>query len=195
MKIEILPVNKKNLTEYGKTPISFEVNSKIQIRQVGSGLEGLNFKEVKVAPSFVKDYDQEEKPIDWLKTFKMENWRIFRCTEYDECVGGAVVALKSPEVHMLDGRQDLAMIWDIRVKPEYRRRGVGSQLFQTAARWSKDQGCRQLKIETQNNNVKACRFYAKQGCILGEINFFKYLPEKNEIMFCWYLDLLKFEAS
>jgi GNAT superfamily N-acetyltransferase len=191
MGIEILPVNLATLSAYGQIPMRFEVNSKIEIKRIKAGLEGLTFQEIKVEPGYIKDYDLEEKPTDWLKTFDMANWRVFRFVENGEVLGGAVAALKSPEVHMLDGRDDLAMIWDMRVKPEYQRQGIGTQLFQAVAVWTKTEGCRQLKIETQNNNVKACHFYAKQGCVLGELNFFKYPPLKNEIMFCWYLDLLK----
>jgi GNAT superfamily N-acetyltransferase len=191
MGIEILPVNLATLSAYGQIPMRFEVNSKIEIKRIKAGLEGLTFQEIKVEPGYIKDYDLEEKPTDWLKTFDMANWRVFRFVENGEVLGGAAAALKSPEVHMLDGRDDLAMIWDMRVKPEYQRQGIGTQLFQAVAVWTKTEGCRQLKIETQNNNVKACHFYAKQGCVLGELNFFKYPPLKNEIMFCWYLDLLK----
>ena len=47
-------------------------------------------------------------------------------------------------------------------------------------------------IETQNINVNACRFYAKQGCKLGGINRYGYgdHPQvKHEVMLIWYLDL------
>jgi GNAT superfamily N-acetyltransferase len=192
MKIEEAAVNKKTLLEQGKIPISYLVDSKIDVQRKGSGLEGFTFKEVKVEPAYVRDYDLEEKPVEWLKICKIDHWKIFRAIEGEQLIGATLVALKSPEIHMLDGRDDLALIWDLRVIPENRRQGVGSQLFQAAAAWAKRQGCKQLKIETQNTNVKACRFYARQGCVLGEINLYKYLNFKNynlEIMFCWYLDL------
>jgi GNAT superfamily N-acetyltransferase len=191
-RVEILPVNRANLVAYGRIPIGFTVDSKIEIRRESSGLQGLIFREIKIDPPYLKDYDLEEKPVQWLKTFKMGNWRIFRALKADEVLGVAVVALKSPEVHMLDGRRDLAMIWDIRVKPALRGQGVGTRLFQNAADWAREQGCRQLKIETQNTNVNACHFYASRGCLLGEINFFKYTGSnlfKEDVMFCWYLNL------
>lgn len=192
MKIEVKPVNRTTLSEYIKIPITFEVDSKVEIERVGSGLEGLILREVRVEPTFIKDYDLEEKPTDWLKVFNMDHWRVFQGLEEDELVGGAVVAMKTPEVHMLDGRDDLALIWDIRIKPDFRRKGVGTRLFKAAADWANSRGCRYLKIDTQNTNVKACRFYASQGCLLGEVNFFKYTASKfyrDDIMFCWYLDL------
>lgn len=39
-------------------------------------------------------------------------------------VGGAVVAWRTPGADMLEGRDDLAVLWDIRVHPEYRGRGI-----------------------------------------------------------------------
>ena len=76
--------------------------------------------------------------------------------------------------------------------PDYRRSGIGTKLFTEAAKWSKGKDCRQLKIETQNVNVPACKFYARQGCHLGEINRYAYVDDPSvapETMLIWYLDL------
>jgi ribosomal protein S18 acetylase RimI-like enzyme len=75
---------------------------------------------------------------------------------------------------MLAGRQDLAVLWDIRVHPDYQGNGVGKQLFDYGVQWARARNCSQLKIETQQDNVKACKFYAGQGCPLGEINRYGY---------------------
>lgn len=192
IKIEILPINLESLTEHSKIPISFVVNKKIDISRINSGLGGISFNEVMVSPPYIKDYDLEESPVDWLRIFDVENWRLFTCSENGVCIGGAVVVLNNPEIHMLDGRNDLAMIWDIRVHPNYRRNGIGTKLFNNVVQWANLQGCSQLKIETQNVNVPACKFYIKQGCTLGELSFYKYVNSKiwnNEIMLVWYLDL------
>ena len=93
---------------------------------------------------------------------------------------------------MLNGRDDLAALWDLRVYPDYRSSGIGTRLFAEATKWSKEKGCRQLKVETQNVNVPACRFYTRQGCHLGEINRYAYASEPSvahETMLIWYLDL------
>ena len=102
------------------------------------------------------------------------------------------MAFNTPGVHMLKGRKDLAVLWDIRVHPDFQRNGIGTKLFNYAAKWSREKGCRQLKIETQNVNVPACRFYAKQGCRLGVINRYAYAGHPkvgHEVMFIWYLEL------
>ncbi len=92
-------------------------------------------------------------------------------------------------VEMLEGRKDLAVIWDIRVSPGFRRQGLGKVLFLASETWARARGCRWLKVETQNINVPACRFYAKQGCILGSIDTFAYPGFPDETQLLWYKDL------
>jgi streptothricin acetyltransferase len=49
-----------------------------------------------------------------------------------------------------------------------------------------------MKIETQNVNVPACRFYQRMGAYLGEIHRHGYaaIPAvAHEVMLNWYLDL------
>ena len=92
---------------------------------------------------------------------------------------------------MLDGRQDLAVLWDLRVQPQARGQGVGRSLFAQAVAWSKARGCAQMKIETQNTNVRACRFYAAQGARLGDMRRFAYRAEPSiaqEVQLIWYFD-------
>jgi GNAT superfamily N-acetyltransferase len=90
---------------------------------------------------------------------------------------------------MLEDRQDTAVLWDIRVAAEARRQGVGAALFRAVEKWAVAHGCRLLKVETQNINVPACRFYAKQGCVLGAIHRFAYPEFPNETQLLWYKKL------
>jgi len=192
--IEIKEFGADILPRYVKIPIAFEVESIFQIELIHRGLGGIRLREQKVTPSYIKDYDAYEDggPERWAKRFDMRNWVIFIAIRGNCDVGGAIVAFNTPSVHMLAGRKDLAVLWDIRVHPDFRRRDIGTQLFRYAANWSRKRGCKQLKIETQNVNVPACQFYAKQGCQLGEINRYGYVGHPHvahEIMLIWYLDL------
>jgi GNAT superfamily N-acetyltransferase len=93
---------------------------------------------------------------------------------------------------MLEGRGDLAVLWDIRVRPERRGQGIGPALLRGAADWARQRGCTQLKIETQNVNAPACRFYASQGCELGVIHRHAYAGQPHvahETMLIWCLRL------
>jgi ribosomal protein S18 acetylase RimI-like enzyme len=106
-------------------------------------------------------------------------------------VGGAAVVFDTPRLTKLDGRRDLAVVWDIRVAPDARGQGVGSALFEKAEAWARMRGCRQLKIETQNTNARACGFYERQGCQLRAINRAAYPELPEEIQLLWYKDLLR----
>jgi GNAT superfamily N-acetyltransferase len=155
------------------------------------GLGGLVLSERKLDAPYVKDYDayEGERPTQWAERFDVSNWGLIGAYADDARVGGAVVAFDTKGVNMLEGRRDLAVLWDIRVSPESRGRGVGSALFRAAEAWAAARGCRQLKIETQNINVPACRFYARQGCVLGAINRFAYQELPDEAQLLWYKTL------
>ena len=93
---------------------------------------------------------------------------------------------------MLQGRKDLAVLWDLRVQPDLRGNGIGTKLFIHAAEWARQRKCKYLKIETQNTNVPACRFYARLGARLGGVDRHGYAgcPSiENEVMLLWYYDL------
>jgi GNAT superfamily N-acetyltransferase len=198
MALTIHKVGIGGLPIYASTPISFIVESLFRIEVVNRGLGGFRLSEEKVDPPYRKDYDAEgcsgspEMPLDWPRLFDTTNWGFFIAYEDEHPVGAAAVALHTAGVTMLEARQDLAVLWDLRVRPEYRSQGIGGQLFRHSAGWAKSQGCHQLKIETQNVNVPACRFYARQGCTLGGINRFGYAgcpSVAHEAMLLWYLDL------
>lgn len=87
---------------------------------------------------------------------------------------------------MLDQRDDLAVLWDIRVSPEARGPGVGSALFRAAEEWARCRGCRYLKVETQNINVAASKLYAAQGCELTAANRQAYPDLPDEIQLLWH---------
>ncbi len=188
--ITILEIPPERLPEYDRVPSNFPVRSILEVELVDGGLGGIRLHEVPVAQPYVKDYDVGEKPSDWMQQFDLRNWGFFLALQDGTPVGAAAVAFDTTGVFMLERRKDLAVLWDIRVVPE--GRGAGIALFRYAAAWAKKRGCTQMKIETQNVNVPACRFYWKMGARLGEIHRFGYAAVSHvahEVMMCWYLEL------
>jgi GNAT superfamily N-acetyltransferase len=104
-------------------------------------------------------------------------------------LGGATVAFNTPGLTMLEGRRDLSVLWDIRVAPDARGKGIGSALFEGVEAWAQTQCCRELKVETQNVNVHACDFYARHGCQLRAVHHAAYPELPKEIQVLWYKDL------
>ena len=58
------------------------------------------------------------------------------------------------------------------------------------ATWASEQGCRELKIETQDVNVVACRFYARLGCVLRAVHRGAYPLFPRELQLLWYKTLV-----
>src|SRR5262245_28614183 len=186
MKIELRQESSAMLADYGRIPIAFEVNEVCDVSIVDGRLR---LTPRRVQDSYVKDYDAiSERPEDWRR-FDTSNWAFFSAFADGELVGGAAVAWRTPQLHMLEGRDDLAVLWDIRVVPSKRQQGVGSALFGAATNWAASQGARQLKVETQNINAAACRFYARHGCVLLAAIPGAYAELPNEIQLLFYKDL------
>ncbi len=135
-----------------------------------------------------KDYDKirGEGPREWPKRFDLTNWGFIQARAEGTRVGGIVIAYKSPDVMLLEGRSDLALVWDLRVAPPARRHGIGTALWRAAEAWAFARGCRELKVETQNINVPAGKFYAKMGCTLRGVDRLAYKILPDEIQLLWY---------
>ncbi len=169
--------------------MSFEVQEVLEVTPLDGGFGGFRLSERKLEVPYQKDYDAIENPLQWPRSFDVSSWGFFAARTDGLHIGGAAVAFNTPGLVMLEGRRDIAVLWDIRVAAEARRQGVGAALFKAVETWAVAQGCRWLKVETQNINVPACRFYAKQGCTLGAIHRFAYPELPNEIQLLWYKDL------
>jgi GNAT superfamily N-acetyltransferase len=193
MRIEISEEPITSLEEYSRIPIAFEVEQVLELTVQDNGLGGILLSERTLDHPYVKDYDALEDPRQWPARFDISNWRLLAARIDGRRVGGAVIAFDAEGLIMLEGRSDLAVLWDIRVAPEARGQGVGSALFRAVEEWAMEKGCRQLKVETQNINLPACRFYARQGCSLGAINRLAYPELPDEVQLLWYKKLQKDE--
>ena len=131
------------LAEYGEVPIAFEVSSRFRLDPVDRGLGGIGLVEEPVDPPYVKDYDttSEEGPARWLRRWDTSSWGMLAAYEGPRLVGGAVLVWQTANVNMLEGRDDLAVLWDLRVHPDRRGTGVGSKLFEAAVDWAKRHEC------------------------------------------------------
>ncbi len=187
MRVEVTEEPVTSLAEYAAVPIAFEVAALFDVEDTGGGH---SLAELALDAPYVKDYDAEgEGPARWPALFDVSNWGVLAARVGGRRAGGAAVAFDTPGLDMLEGRRDLAVLWDIRVSPEARGRGVGSALFRAAEDRARARGCRRLKVETQNVNVPACRFYMRQGCVLGAVNRFAYPGLPGEIQLLWYKEL------
>jgi GNAT superfamily N-acetyltransferase len=179
-----------DLGEYAGIPIAFEVECVLDV--AGNADDGFAVTERRLASaSYIKNYDATpgEGPQQWPHRFNLANWGFLAARIGARTAGMAAVAYDTPDLEVLEGRSDLAVLWDIRVTPDARRQGVGSALFEAAETWARARGCLTLKVETQTINVPACRFYARHGCVLRAIHPDAYPTLPHEVQLLWYKDI------
>lgn len=191
MPVKIIEEPVSVLHDYGKISTAFTVGSRFVVKPIEGGLGGLALKLEPVEPPYVKDYDRDSGfgPERWHERWDIARWGVQSAFDGSKRIGGALIAWNTPQIRMLDGRKDLAILWDIRVAPNYRKMGIGSAILSAAMNWASERGCVALKIETQNVNVPACHFYARMGCRLAAIDPFAYPDLPGEVQFIWLIDL------
>ena len=175
-------ISASDLERYAEVSIEFESARSYQVEPRGDG--GFSLRAVALKSPISKDFDRYEHPVDWQK-WDLRNAAMFRACLGGRPVGGAVVVRDMPKLNLLEGRKDLAVLWDLRVAPEFRRQKIGGRLLREATRWARQKRCREVKVESQNNNVRACDFYKKHGFRLSEANRGVYRIFPDEIQMIW----------
>ena len=170
------------LRAYLQVSSAFESHVILDVAREGQGYALTN--RLLGAP-FRKDYDAVEPPLRWLELFDVSRWTLLSAFAAGRQVGGAIAAMDTPGVDMLEGRADLVVLWDLRVCPEARGAGIGTALFEAAANWGRAQGCIALKVETQNVNAAACALYRSRGCTLVQATAGAYPGLPDEVQMIW----------
>lgn len=185
-------IDRRFFAQYDQIPMNVPVTCELRPVKADGGLGGILLREVPVTP-YAKDLSQYEIASEYENEFDISNWKFFMAFDGEKPVGGITLASRTENVQMLDGRDDLCVLWDIRVHDAYKRCGIGANLFALGKQWAAGSGLRQMKIECQNNNLPACKFYRRQGAVLSAINEYAYYQDPticNEIQLIWYLDLV-----
>lgn len=183
-EVAIREAASEGFVAYAEVPIGFEAEHRLDLNALRES-GGRRLIEVQTG-RFRKDYDALEGPVSWSSRFDVSNWGVLAAFVADRRIGGAVIAFDTPGLEMLEGRRDLAVVWDLRVAPEARGRGIGRALWLAAVEWARVRGCTELRVETQDVNVAACRFYAAQGCELVSVDEAAY-PGLAEAQILWSL--------
>jgi len=184
---EIREEGLERFAEHGQIPISFEAKSRLDLNALR------HFGQLVEIPmhSRFKDYDanEEDRPTELGKRFDCSNWALLAAFAGTARIGGAIVARDCPGFDLLEGRTDLAHIVDIRVNPSLRGKGIGRALIEACTTLATRERCVELRVETQDINVAACRFYVACGFSLLSINETAYGPGFDEAQLIWQLPL------
>lgn len=159
------------MEEYARVPSRFWASERV-----------VGFPEIAFEPilePYWKDYDAVpgNHPTEW--EFDFTKWLVACAFCNGVQVGGVMV-----------GWLPDAVLWDVRVSPEFQGRGVGRQLVEFAEQWAKSHGAERLEIETQDNNARACRFYASLGYELVSFEPDAYPDLPGEAKLMWLKSLI-----
>lgn len=154
---------------------SFEVTSKL-VLNADNGKISYTIVDV---PPYPKQYGAER--VDPDSYIASPDRVVFFAWLEDKPIG---------QIRMQKNWNGYAYIEDIAVDPEYRGEGIGRALMQRAIEWAKAKGFPGIMLETQDNNVAACRLYARCGFELRGFDTHLYKasdPFTDEIALYWYL--------
>ena len=85
-----------------------------------------------------------------------------------------------------------ARLWNIGIDRAYRHQGWGRKLMDRAVGWAREQGLRAIRLETQTNNLPACRFYQAMGFKLCGLDDHFYSNDDigvKEVALFWWCEL------
>ncbi|AFS71662.1 GNAT family N-acetyltransferase [Exiguobacterium antarcticum] len=146
----------------------------------------------KVIPKFfdgVWSYDEElydtpseirfpDDKLDWSAYIDSSEKIVLLAFREDACVG---------QIRLVKDWNRFAYIENIAVRSNFRKTGVGHLLLEAAETWAKEHSLIGLSLEAQNDNLIACRFYAKEGFVLGGVDTLKQSANfQIDIILYWY---------
>ena len=175
------------LAQYGRVPIEFAVTEAFDEQGIAAMLRGESADAVAVPSSYWKDYDAHPggRPTDWPNRFDVSRWTVLAAYRGARRVGGAIVITDDPTIDLLRDCPGCALLWDIRVAPDQRARGIGFALLHAAEQRARQRGARALRVETQQVNVPACRFYQRHGFVLERAVHAAYVDLPKEVQLLW----------
>ena len=105
---------------------------------------------------------------------------LFLALAGEECLG---------HIRLAEGWNGDCRVEDLAVRRPHRGRGVGTALMDAAKAWAAARALPGLTLETQDNNLPACRFYQKYGFTLGgmDTRVYRNTPYREETALYFYL--------
>jgi len=105
-----------------------------------------------------------EKLISFIKTyFKMPNTFFYLAVDGRKSVGYVVGAIKMETQWTNDFDFNKAELIELYVMPEYRKKGVGSNLLDEFMSWCRKREIKKIYLETEMQDRKAVTFWKKRG--------------------------------
>lgn len=175
MGITIQPINPENAKDLNTVDGTFDIDSRLLLTVEGNRISYEIVKTEKSKKRYRVDPIDEEAYI--LNSDK---------TAFLAYVNGRIAG----QIILRENWNQTAYIEDIAVDAGFRRQGVGRELISWGIAWTRERKLAGIMLETQDNNVGACLFYARCGFQLGgfDRNLYKGLDrDTQETALYWYL--------
>ena len=141
-------------------------------------------EELYETPSEIRFPDDK---LDWSTYINSNEKIVLLALHEDACIG---------QIRLVKDWNRFAYIENIAVKKDFRKSGVGHLLLEAAETWAKEQSLIGLSLEAQNDNLIACRFYVKEGFVLGGVDTLKQSANSNiDLTLYWHKLFEKTEGT
>lgn len=173
--LTIQPIDESNLHDLNRVDGSFTVDARFLLHLENGQISYT----VEPVPAYTKRYAVDQ--VDYATCIRNPD-RIGYLAYIDGQLAGQIILHKNWNCY--------AWVEDIAVDVHFRRQGIGQRLIEQAIAWAKHHGLPGLMLETQDNNVAACRLYAACGFHLGGFDRELYRaidPNTAEVALFWYL--------
>ena len=181
--IALRSMTARDLPRLRELDTSFESDAVLELHRAGVGLE-VHWSLVErrlAAPEPGRCYDLLASDLRELGRRLAAGQGLYLVAEEEGRIVGALDLERT-------AWNNTAWLWNLLVDRPHRRRGIGRRLFGRAVEYCRRRRVRAILIETQSNNLPACRFYAALGCELAGLNEALYSNqdvERNEVALFW----------
>jgi ribosomal protein S18 acetylase RimI-like enzyme len=175
MNITIQEINAENSKDLNSVDRSFIIESRLDLYLEEGQIHYL----IVEIPRTMKRYRVD--PIDATGTIEDPGKTVF-LAYVDKQIAGQII--------LRENWNNFAYIEDIAVDTNFRRQGIGAELISWAQGWARERELAGIMLETQNNNLPACKLYERCGFRLAGFDQFLYKgidKDTDEIALYWYL--------
>lgn len=169
----IRKMSQSNINDYNKPYGGFFVIGRI-VPKYEDGI--WSYVEEIFEEPYIKQYDMESIDNSYIDE---KSKAVYFYYEEDQCTG---------QIRLRENWNGFAFIEEISVAKGSRNKGIGTALINTAVEWAKQNHLIGLMLETQDVNLLACRFYAKNNFNIGAVDSMLYskFPTRHEKAVFWY---------
>lgn len=172
-EITIQPLTEQSITIINDTNESFPIIGKI-LPSFSNGVWSYE-EELYDTPTEIRFPDDK---LDWFAYIDSSEKIVLLAFHEDGCIG---------QIRLVKDWNRFAYIENIAVRSNFRKTGVGHLLLEAAETWAKEQSLIGLSLEAQNDNLIACRFYVKEGFVLGGVDTLKQSANPRiDLTLYWY---------